>query len=102
MSPAPAGENYRISIPVDRVIGTTGATGQVGGRLARRLAARAIPQRLIVRDRSTAPDVPGSEVMITRDHFHTEEHIRDSGVAFTFSRQNLYMDLLPLIGGEQS
>jgi NAD(P)H dehydrogenase (quinone) len=36
-----------------------------------------------------------------RDHFHTEEHIRDSGVAFTFSRQNLYMDLLPLIGGEE-
>lgn len=35
-----------------------------------------------------------------RDHFHTEEHIRASGVAFTFSRQNLYMDLLPLIAGE--
>jgi NAD(P)H dehydrogenase (quinone) len=34
-----------------------------------------------------------------RDHFHTEEHIRAKGVSFTFSRQNLYMDLLPLIGG---
>lgn len=35
-----------------------------------------------------------------RDHFETEEHIRASGVTFTFSRQNLYMDLLPLIAGE--
>jgi len=29
----------------------------------------------------------------------TEEHIRSSGIDFTFSRQNLYMDLLPLIAG---
>jgi len=35
-----------------------------------------------------------------RDHFHTEQHIRASGLQFTFSRQNLYMDLLPLIAGE--
>jgi len=35
-----------------------------------------------------------------RDHFHTEQHIRASGVAWTFSRQNLYMDLLPLIAGQ--
>ena len=34
-----------------------------------------------------------------RDHFLTEEHIRSSGIDFTFSRQNLYMDLLPLIAG---
>jgi uncharacterized protein YbjT (DUF2867 family) len=36
-----------------------------------------------------------------RDHFHTEELIRESGMGFTFSRQNLYMDLLPFIGGEE-
>jgi uncharacterized protein YbjT (DUF2867 family) len=35
-----------------------------------------------------------------RDHFHTEQHIRASGAAWTFSRQNLYMDLLPLIAGQ--
>ena len=37
-----------------------------------------------------------------RHHFLTEQHIRASGVAFTFSRQNLYMDLLPLIAGPDS
>ncbi len=36
-----------------------------------------------------------------RDHFQTEEHIRASGLGFTFSRQNLYMDLLPVLGGEE-
>jgi len=33
-----------------------------------------------------------------RDHFRTEQYSRASGLAWTFSRQNLYMDLLPLIG----
>ncbi len=34
-----------------------------------------------------------------RDHFLTEQHVRASGLAFTFSRQNLYLDLLPVIPG---
>jgi len=44
----------------------------------------------------------GAEATFTfaRDHFYTEQHIRASGLQFTFSRQNLYMDLLPLIAGE--
>jgi len=33
-----------------RPIAVTGATGQLGGRIARRLAADGIPQRLLVRD----------------------------------------------------
>ncbi len=39
-------------------IAVTGATGALGGRVARRLAERGVPQRLIVRDVSAAPAVP--------------------------------------------
>ncbi|MFF0814999.1 NAD(P)H-binding protein [Rhodococcus sp. NPDC003318] len=36
-----------------------------------------------------------------RDHWHTEQAIRDSGLAFTFLRDNLYLDLMPgLIGDD--
>ena len=34
-----------------------------------------------------------------RDHWHTEEHIRNSGLDFTFLRGNVYMDVLPWIVG---
>ncbi len=147
------------------MIGTTGATGELGRRLAERLAAACERQRLIVRDASRAPALAGAEIAecdgyadaaglleafagvstlvlvsareaedrlaqhkvavdaaaaagvrrivytsiigaaadatftFARDHFHTEEHIRASGLAFTFSRQNLYLDLLPFIPG---
>jgi len=149
------------------VIGVTGATGEVGGRVARRLADTGHSQRLIVRDASRAPRLLGSEVAsfggyadvmgmrtaftglstlflvsaresqdrveqhkhaidaaaaagverviylslvgaaadatftFARDHFRTEEHLRESGLDFTFSRQNLYLDLLPVLGGPQ-
>lgn len=147
------------------MIGTTGATGELGRRLAERLVAAGERQRLIVRDASRAPALTGVEIAecdgyadaaglreafagvstlvlvsareaedrlaqhkvavdsaaaagvrrivytsfigaaadatftFARDHFHTEEHIRASGLAFTFSRQNLYLDLLPFIPG---
>ena len=149
------------------MIGVTGATGEIGGRVARRLTADGVPHRLIVRDMSKAAELPSSDMVqvggyddaggmrracegvstlflvsareardrveqhrtaidaavaagverivylsfigaaanatftFARDHFHTEDHIRKSGVAFTFSRQNLYMDILPYIGGEE-
>jgi len=44
------------------VIGVTGSTGQLGSRVARRLAADGVPQRLIVRDPARAPELPGAEV----------------------------------------
>ncbi|NEM08206.1 SDR family oxidoreductase [Geodermatophilus normandii] len=53
MSPVPG------AVPV----AVTGATGQVGGRVARRLAAAGVPQRLLVRDPSRAPDLPGATVV---------------------------------------
>lgn len=139
----------------------TGATGQLGGRVARLLADAGLPLRLVVRDPSRAPHLPGAEVAtatfsdadavraalsgvqvalmvsagesatrleehrtfvaaaaeagvqhlvytsfaaaspeavftLGRDHFHTEEAIRASGMAFTFLRDNFYADVLPL------
>lgn len=43
-------------------IAVTGSTGQLGGRIARLLAGAGVPQRLIVRDPSRAPDLPGADV----------------------------------------
>jgi NAD(P)H dehydrogenase (quinone) len=42
----------------------TGSTGRLGGRIARRLAAAGVPQRLLVRDASRAPALPGSDVAV--------------------------------------
>jgi NAD(P)H dehydrogenase (quinone) len=144
-------------------IGVTGATGGVGGRVARRLAEHAVEQRLLVRDEARAPSLEHAEVAVfggyedgdgmrraldgvgtllfvsaaedparvllhktavdaavaagvrrivytsfvgaaadatftfARDHFHTEEHIKQSGVAWTFLRHNLYIDFIPLL-----
>lgn len=39
-------------------LAVTGSTGAVGGRVARRLADRGIPQRLVVSDRARAPELP--------------------------------------------
>lgn len=151
------------------MIGVTGATGAIGGRVAERLGAAGFAQRLIVRDATRAPTpagapcevvefggyadgesmraacagvstlllvsareapdrvaqhrtaidaaaaagverivyvsfigaAPDATFTFARDHFATEEHIRAGGLAFTFSRQNLYMDLLPLIAGAE-
>jgi len=45
-------------------IAVTGATGDLGGRVARELAARGVEQRLIVRDPTAAPRLPGAEVAV--------------------------------------
>ena len=45
-----------------RPIGVTGATGGLGGRVARRLADHGVPQRLLVRDAARAPDLERAEV----------------------------------------
>jgi NAD(P)H dehydrogenase (quinone) len=44
-------------------IAVTGATGRIGGRVARRLAAAGVVPRLLVRDPSRAPRLPGAAVM---------------------------------------
>jgi NAD(P)H dehydrogenase (quinone) len=43
---------------VDTVIAVTGSTGQLGGRVARRLADLGVEQRLLVRDPTRAPALP--------------------------------------------
>ncbi|HET9186535.1 MAG TPA: SDR family oxidoreductase [Acidothermaceae bacterium] len=143
-------------------IAVTGATGRLGGRVANRLAAAGVEQRLVVRDPRRAPRVDNTEVVtaeygdaaavrealdgvdvvlmvsgsesvdrvdrhrtfidaaraagvrhlvytsffgaspdatftLVRDHWLTEQHIRDSGLAFTFLRDNLYADFVPLM-----
>jgi NAD(P)H dehydrogenase (quinone) len=145
-------------------IAVTGATGGLGGRVARRLAGRGVAQRLVVRDPARAPELAGAEVVtgsyddgeglrrafagartlfmvsaseapdrrrlhatvvdaavaagvervvytsffgaapdctftFGRDHWYAEEHIRASGLAWTFLRDNLYLDFLPLMAG---
>lgn len=142
----------------------TGATGRLGGRVARRLAGRGLTPRLLVRDPGRLPDLRGCEVAVApygdhdavrraldgvavvlmvsasespdrvaqhrtfvdaaaaagvrhlvytsfvgaghdatftlaRDHGATEERIRAAGPAWTFLRDNLYLDFLPLMAG---
>jgi NAD(P)H dehydrogenase (quinone) len=147
------------------LIAVTGATGEVGGRVARRLAERGVEQRLVVRDPSRAPELEGAEVkqasnyeahdeMVAalrgtgtlflvsgeearnrieqhqtavdaakdagverivylswfhaspdtaftfgQHHFHTEEHIRASGLSYAFCRDNIYLDYVPFFAG---
>lgn len=47
------------------LIGVTGSTGQLGGRVAARLATLNRPQRLLVRDPARAPQLPGTQVVQT-------------------------------------
>lgn len=159
---APVGRHMSAS----PALAITGSTGAVGGRVARRLAARGVEQRLVVRDTSTAPDLPGAVAMaasdygdyeamasalrgvetlflvsfreaedrlqrqlravdaasaagvrrvvylsflnasanstfiLGRQHHATEEHIRDSGMGFTFLRSSFYADFVPFFTGD--
>src|SRR4029453_14567145 len=43
------------------LIAVTGATGGLGGRVARRLARRGVGQRLVVRNLGRAPELAGAE-----------------------------------------
>ena len=43
---------------------------------------------------------PDATFTFARDHWYTEEHIRGSGMAFTFLRDSLYLDLVPFFAGD--
>jgi NAD(P)H dehydrogenase (quinone) len=42
---------------------------------------------------------PDATFTFARDHWHTEEYIRSTGLDFTFLRGNVYMDVIPWIVG---
>jgi len=43
---------------------------------------------------------PEATFTLARDHFHTEQHIRASGLAYTFLRDNIYAEFVPDLAGE--
>jgi len=50
--------------PSQPTLAVTGSTGRLGGRVARRLTSAGIAQRLVVRDPSRAPSLPGCTVAV--------------------------------------
>ncbi len=42
---------------------------------------------------------PDATFTLARDHYATEQHIRATGLRWTFLRDNLYLDMLPLFAG---
>jgi uncharacterized protein YbjT (DUF2867 family) len=58
---------------MDGLIGVTGATGIVGGRVAALLAERGYPQRLVVRDAARAPRLAGAGVRVAADYGALDE-----------------------------
>jgi len=146
-------------------LAVTGSTGALGGLVARDLAGRGLPLRLLARSPERAPRLPGAVAVpaeygdrdaavqallgvrtllmvsasesedrleqhrafvdaavaagvehivytsffgaaadctftLGRDHWATEQHIRSQGTAFTFLRDNFYLDFLPATVGE--
>jgi len=146
-------------------VAVTGATGHVGGAVARALAEGGVEQRLVVRTPERAPKLarsvvrgcsygdrqaaeaalrgvdtlfmvsasesadrrdqhltfvdaaaaagvrqvvytsfvnaaPDATFTLVRDHYATEQRIVDSGMAYTFLRDNFYLDFMELFAGE--
>ncbi|WP_104116126.1 SDR family oxidoreductase [Arthrobacter sp. B1805] len=59
-------------------------------------AARAAGVRHIVYT-SFLGAAPDAAFLLARDHWYTEEHIRASGLDYTFLRDNLYLDFVPAL-----
>ena len=53
------------------MIAVTGATGEIGSKIAERLAKREIAQRLLVRNPERAPKLPGAEIGIIGSYSDT-------------------------------
>ena len=43
---------------------------------------------------------PDATFTLARDHYVTEEHIKASGMGWTFLRDNLYLDVIPMFVGD--
>ena len=68
-------------------LAVTGATGALGGAVARTLAAEGVPLRLVVRDASRAPALPGADVAVAdyADRAAAVEALRGVDVLFMVS-----------------
>ena len=42
---------------------------------------------------------PDATLTFARDHWHTEEHVRSTGIRYTFLRDGPYLDYLPALAG---
>src|SRR5262245_16131699 len=62
-------------------------------------AARAAQVRHIIYTSAIKP-APKAVFAAAPGHFHTERLIRESAIPYTFFRNNLYLDLVPLMFGE--
>jgi len=157
----------RLAAPMTApALAVTGSTGRLGGRVARRLAAAGVPQRLVAREPARAPVLEGAAAVqadyadpeagrralagvrtlfmvsaaeasdrvdqhrcfidaaaaagvrhvvytsfsaaapdatftLGRDHWATEQHLRVSGMDWTFLRDNLYLDLVPQFADDE-
>jgi uncharacterized protein YbjT (DUF2867 family) len=75
---------------VSELVAVTGATGALGGRVARRLGERGVRQRLVVRDLARAPAVVGADIEQMgsagyRDQAALTEVLRGAGTLFLVS-----------------
>ena len=57
--------------------------------------AAGVPRLVYLSFLNAAPD---ATFTLARDHWATEQHIRASGLRWTFLRMNLYMDFIPAMG----
>jgi NAD(P)H dehydrogenase (quinone) len=67
-------------------------------RTAVRAAAEAGVQHVVYTSFDGA--APDADFTLGRDHWHTEQAIRDSGMAWTFLRDSFYLDFFPLFADE--
>lgn len=82
-----------MTLPTMAVTGSTGALGRL---VAEDLAAAGLAQRLLVRDIARAPDLAGA----SPSSRSTPRPQLWSRVEFTFLRDNLYLDFMPQLAGE--
>lgn len=68
-------------------------------RTAVRAAAAAGVSRIVYTSFLAA--APEATFTFARDHWHTEQHIRATGVAYTFLRDSLYQDALPFFADSE-
>src|SRR5436305_11814437 len=78
----------------DIPISVTGSTGQLGGRVATRLATLGQPQRLLVRNPARAPQLPGAEIIQASYEDGPSMRVALSGIQILFLVSGYGLDRL--------